>query len=220
MSKANKVRELALSLVGERYSLGSEPWYDIGWEPSDNPLAGDCSGLVYAVYRKAGVLVDGRTLPRETAHDYYKRAKRISKPSKVGDLAFFLKNGHATHVALYIGKGETVEAGYHGPNNKYPGSGYVGTCTVAQMNRRGARWGRLETDIGELEVDDMTEDQVRAIVREELDVVWADKEIAKAQEELVDAGVLGRPRISHSKGASVGLVMLIAARLLRIFKKG
>lgn len=220
MSKANKVRELGLSLVGEPYKYGNEPWYDVGWEPSDNPLAGDCSGLVYAVLRKAGVLVDGKTLPRETAHDYYRRAKRISKPSKVGDLGFLLRGGHATHVVLYIGKDTTVEAGYHGPNNKYPGSGYVGTCTVAQMRARGAIWGRLNTDIGELEEDDMTEDEVRAIVREELDVVWADKEIAAAQKELVDADILSTPRQGHNKGASVGLVMLIAARLLKRIKKG
>ena len=178
MSKANKVRELALSLVGEPYSLGSEPWYDIGWEPSDNPLAGDCSGLVYAVFRKAGVLVDGRTLPRETAHDYYKRAKRISKPSRVGDLGFLLRGGHATHVVLYIGKDTTVEAGYHGPNNKYPGSGYVGTCTVAQMRARGAIWGRLNTDIGELEEDDMTKEESRLLKEIKLSTVAASYDAA------------------------------------------
>jgi cell wall-associated NlpC family hydrolase len=178
MSKANKVRELGLSLVGERYSLGNESWYNIGWEPSKDPRATDCSGLIYAVLRKAGVLVAGKTLPRETAHDYYKRAKRISKPSKVGDLAFFLKNGHATHVALYIGKGETVEAGYHGPNNTYPGSGYVGTCTVAQMNRRGARWGRLNTDIGELEEDDMTKEESRLLKEIKLSTVAASYDAA------------------------------------------
>lgn len=205
MSKADQVRELALSLVGQRYKLGNEPWYDVGYEPSSDPLASDCSGLVYSVFRKAGVLVGGRQLPRETAHDYYRRAERIPQPSRVGDLGFLLRNGHAYHVFMFVGADTVVEAG--------DGTGHVGRRTVAHENARGAVWGRLATDIEE---DDMTPDEVRKIVREELDIIWAPAEIATAQSELVKARILSAPRKDPNKGASVGLVLLVAARLHKL----
>lgn len=166
MVKADTIRNLALSLVGEKYVLGNEPWYDVDWEPSSDPEAGDCSGIVYSIFRKAGVLVGGKPLPRETAHDYYQRAERIDAPSEVGDLGFLVRNGHATHVVLYIGDGVTFEAGYHGPDNAYPGHGYMGTCTLAQMAARGAVWGRLDTDIVDSEDDDMTAEEYKTLVDE------------------------------------------------------
>lgn len=205
MSSAARVRELALSLVGQKYKLGNEPWYDVGYEPSSDPLASDCSGLVYSVFRKAGVLVGGRPLPRETAHDYYRRATRIPQPEKVGDLGFLVRKGHAYHVFIFVGADTVVEAG--------DGTGHVGRRTVAHENARGAVWGRLDTDIEE---DDMTPDDVRKIVREELDIIWAPQEITAAQNELVRARILSAPRKDASKGASVGLVMLIAARLAKL----
>ncbi len=140
MSSASEVRDLALSLVGQKYSLGNEPWYDVGDEPSRDPLASDCSGLVYSVFRKANVKVGGKRLPRETAHDYYTRAERIDQPSKVGDLGFLMNaKGHVYHVFMYVGEGEVVESG--------DGTGHVGKNTVAYQNHRGAKWGRLDTDI-------------------------------------------------------------------------
>lgn len=212
MSKAACVVTRARSYIGMPYRLGEEGPYVEGPEQTA-AMDIDCSGLVYAVFRDCGVLFKGRPLWRDTADGYWHLAQRIPGPERVGDMCWFPRLGHKTHVALYIGDDTVIEAGYHGPANTYPGHGYVGTCTVAQMNARGAVWGRLETDIEE---DDMTPDEVRKIVREELDIIWAPAEIAAAQNELVKARILSAPRKDSNKGASVGLVMLVAARLAKL----
>lgn len=158
MSSASEVREYALSLVGNVYSLGNEPWYDVGEEPSKDPLASDCSGLVYSVFRKAGVKVGGKTLPRETAHDYYLRSTRIDQPTKVGDLGFLMNaKGHVYHVFMYVG--EVVESG--------DGTGHVGKSTVSYQNHRGAKWGRLDTDIQ----GDLMDEKVVKLLEELLELV-------------------------------------------------
>jgi peptidoglycan hydrolase-like protein with peptidoglycan-binding domain len=121
----------------------------VGDEPSSNPLASDCSGEVYGVYRKAGILVNGKPLPRETADDYYHRTSPIkAADAKCGDLGFLMNgSGHVYHTFLVLGPGkgltaQVVEAGF---NHK------VRLTTVAVENvRSGIRWGRLNTDIGEL----------------------------------------------------------------------
>jgi hypothetical protein len=63
------------------------------------------------------------------------------------------------------------------------------------------------------EVPDMTPDEVRAIVRAEIDIISAPGPVAAAQQKLIDAGLLSGPRPS-GKAASTDLVMLLAARLL------
>jgi len=151
VSKANDVRAQALSLVGQNYHLGEEPWYVIGPEQTRIKLDTDCSGLPYGVFRRAGVLVDGQMMDRLTANGLYYRAKVIVGPSRVGDLGFLLRNSRAYHVFMYVGNDQVVEAG--------DGTGHVGLRTVAHENARGAKWGRLNTDIGEFTGDEMTEAQ-------------------------------------------------------------
>lgn len=150
MSKARAVRDLALSLKGQPYYLGEEPYYVAGPEQTKNPLDADCSGLPWGVFRKAGVLVDRKPPVRMTAHGLYRAASPIPQPSKVGDLGFLLRGGHAYHTFMYVGHDEVVEAG--------DGTGKVGVHTVAHENARGAIWGRLDTDIGDLE-EDVTEEE-------------------------------------------------------------
>ena len=129
-----------------------------------------------------------------------------------GDCCWFPRTGRKTHIALYVGGGKTIEAGYHGANNRYPGHGYVGTCTVAQMNARGAVWGRIERlDI--YEEDDMTPEEVRQIVREELEVVWSDT-VERDQKYLVEKGIIQALR-PKGKIASVSYVDSLLARVLR-----
>lgn len=205
MSSAALVRALALSLVGQPYSLGNEPFYDVGWEPSSVPLASDCSGLVYGVFRKASVLVAGKPLPRETADSYYRRSQPISQPTKTGDLGFLLRDGHAYHVFMYVGYGQVVEAG--------DGTGKVGLRTVTHENARGCEWRRLDNDIEEA---DMTPDEVRAIVREEVERVYT-PEATEAQKLLVKEGLLSASR-PKAHIASIGYVDLLAARLYQLLK--
>jgi hypothetical protein len=64
------------------------------------------------------------------------------------------------------------------------------------------------------EEPDMTPDEVRAIVRQEIDMVFAPGPVDVAQQNLIDAGILGSKRPS-GKAASNDLVMLMAARLLK-----
>lgn len=73
----------------------------------------DCSGLVYASLKEAGVNV-----PRLTARDYQARYKnsQVSKENlKPGDLVFFhskndrgIPAGKATHIEIYLGNGMTM----------------------------------------------------------------------------------------------------------------
>jgi hypothetical protein len=215
MSKSDCIAAKAPAYIGMRYKLGEEGHYVAGPEQT-KAVDIDCSGLVYALYRDCGVTLSGRTFPRETADDYWRRATKISKPERIGDCCWFPATGRKTHIALYIGDGTTIEAGNHGPNNQYPGSGYVGTCTVAQMNARGAVWGRitgLDINADSGGEDDMTPDEVRKIVREEIDVVYS-SDVDAAQAHLVEAGLLSKKRAA-GKAASVGLVMLMVSRVLR-----
>ncbi len=108
-----------------------------------------------------------------------------------------------------------IEAGNHGPNNAYPGHGYVGTCTVAQMDVRGAVWGRI-MGLDIYQEDDMTEEEVRAIVREEIDIIYS-PDVAAAQKALEDAKIIGR-RHAPGKAASVGYVDLLLSRVLRLLR--
>lgn len=147
------VKETALSVVGQNYSLGNEPWYDEGWEPSSEPLASDCSGLVYGVFRKCKVEVNGKPLPRLTAHDYMKMTAPIPKagPFVCGDVGALAKDGHDYHIFLVVdSKGTVVEAGY---NHK------IRKTTVAVENKRnGIHWGRWATNIAGETVDKPVEE--------------------------------------------------------------
>lgn len=210
MSKADDVRRAAMSLVGEDYSLGNEPWYDVGWEPSGDPLATDCSGMIYGVFRKVGVKLAGKVMTagdRLTAHGLYRRAAPISQPSEVGDLGFLLRNGRAYHVFMYVGRNDVVEAG--------DGTGHVGLRTVAHENARGATWGRLDTDIGQLtEEDEMTEEDVRRIVREEIEVVNSPAEVDAAQKYLVEQDIIAKAR-TDGHAAGISYVDLVLSRVMK-----
>jgi len=129
MSKATDFAAKAKTYIGMRYGLGEEGKYVVGPEQT-SILDIDCSGLLYALCRDVGVLYKGKQLWRDTADGYWKLATKLSRPSKVGDCCWFPAMGRKTHIAIYIGDNTTIEAGYHGPNNAYPGAHYVGTCTL------------------------------------------------------------------------------------------
>jgi cell wall-associated NlpC family hydrolase len=71
----------------------------------------DCSGLVQAAYRRAGV-----ALPR-VAQDQYDAGPLLSSRTSVepGDLVFFGSGPAAVeHVGIYVGEGEMIDAPYTG----------------------------------------------------------------------------------------------------------
>ncbi len=91
----------ALAQVGTPYIWGGE-----------TPGVGfDCSGLVQAAYKVAGI-----TLPR-VAQDQYDATAKLepSDPLEPGDLVFFGGSpSDVTHVGIYIGNGQMVDAPHTG----------------------------------------------------------------------------------------------------------
>lgn len=78
------------------------------WGGLDSRKGLDCSGLIHLTYR-----VNGLTIPRD-AHEQWMKAKPIKrKELKPGDLIFSAKAEDPkkiTHVALYAGDGQIIEA--------------------------------------------------------------------------------------------------------------
>ncbi|GAA0700277.1 C40 family peptidase [Streptomyces thermocarboxydus] len=108
----------AQAVASARQKLGSPyVWGATG------PDAFDCSGLVLAAYRSAGV-----SLPR-TTYAQIDAGRRVS-PSELlpGDLVFFYSG--ISHVGLYIGNGQMI----HAPNPSAP----VRVAPVDQMPFAGA----------------------------------------------------------------------------------
>ncbi|MER5417988.1 C40 family peptidase [Streptomyces virginiae] len=93
----------AQSHLGDPYAWGG-----------NGPHAWDCSGLVQAAYRRAGIM-----LPR-VADDQYHATTPISRDQlRRGDLVFWSSNGRSSgihHVAVYLGGGEYLEAPRPGKN--------------------------------------------------------------------------------------------------------
>ncbi|MFR9789508.1 NlpC/P60 family protein [Streptomyces sp. MB22_4] len=87
------------------------------------PDAFDCSGLVQAAYRSAGV-----SLPR-TTYAQIDAGRRVSRSElRPGDLVFFYSG--VSHVGLYIGNGRMI----HAPNPSAP----VRVAPIDQMPFAGA----------------------------------------------------------------------------------
>lgn len=221
MSKADEFRRLALTLPGHKYKLGEEPWFVAGAEQTSDPMDGDCSGIGWGLFKKVGVLQNGKPVPRLTADDYWRRSTPVTGPTQIGDAAYFPRTGRKTHVVWYIGHGQVIEAGNHGPGGSYPGSGYMGLCTVAQINARSPVWGRLPgLDIGSLtEEDDMTPEQVRKIIGEYMadrkEEVHATDEIKAAEAHLIRLGLLQRGR-APERLLTWGLFVLLLSRVLKL----
>ncbi|MFJ2771874.1 C40 family peptidase [Streptomyces sp. NPDC087300] len=80
----------------------------------NGPHGWDCSGLVMAAYRQAGV-----SLPR-VADAQYRATRSISRGElRRGDLVFWSSNGSSSgihHVAIYLGGGQYLEAPRPGKN--------------------------------------------------------------------------------------------------------
>ncbi|OLT30560.1 hypothetical protein BJF79_38595 [Actinomadura sp. CNU-125] len=93
--KARKAVRFAKKQLGKPYRWGAE-----------GPNAYDCSGLVMAAWRKAGV-----KLPRVTHAQYRKVDRKVKlKDLKPGDLVFFRNRGH---VGMYVGNDRFL----HAPNS-------------------------------------------------------------------------------------------------------
>lgn len=84
------------------------------------PSGFDCSGFVSYVFSKSG-----KSMDRQTAVGFYKKATKVSNP-KAGDLVFFsntYKKG-VSHVGIYIGNGKMINASGSNVNISSIHSGY------------------------------------------------------------------------------------------------
>lgn len=165
MAAVSEIQRLALSLLGAPYVLGCEPWYDVGYEPSAEMAASDCSGLVYAVFRRAGVpWRDGGPWPRLTADEYAKATMTIPRARvRCGDVALFAgASGRVFHIALAIDHNRTVEA----RGRRWGVVAYPIDDPINGVVARGARFGRFPwLTLGENEEDDMTPEQAQMLTR-------------------------------------------------------
>ena len=101
-SEADRIVSIAKSKLGARFRLGAE-----------GPRVYDCSGLIYAVYKKAGLLkkVGGqRRLAAGYYHWFKKRGLAGRNNPKAGDLVIWTKKGHITHSGIYVGNGKVISA--------------------------------------------------------------------------------------------------------------
>jgi cell wall-associated NlpC family hydrolase len=84
----------ARAQLGKPYRFGA-------WGPS----AFDCSGLTGYAYRSVRI-----NLPR-TADGQFRAARHVAKAvARPGDLVFWVRGGHAYHVAVYAGAGRVWHA--------------------------------------------------------------------------------------------------------------
>jgi peptidoglycan DL-endopeptidase CwlO len=97
-ASADVAVQTALAQLGKPYQWGGS-----------GPNSFDCSGLTSYAWRAAGV-----TLPR-TSGAQYAGTRRISRAElQPGDLVFY--HSPISHVAMYIGNGQVVEAPNSGNN--------------------------------------------------------------------------------------------------------
>ena len=148
MSRADDVRRWALWLEGQEYEWGEESWY-IAATP--DPYDTDCSGLIYGVYRKCDIpWSTGGIWSRQTAAGYQSRSVAVRPPYRVGDVVCF--GTPAYHIALYVGRSETVEA----RGERWGVVRYRLDDPIDGVFRRGGKVRRFPwVDLGELTEEDM-----------------------------------------------------------------
>ncbi len=101
-SEAARIVALARSHIGAHFRLGSE-----------GPRYFDCSGLIYRVYKQAGLLnrIGGQ---RRLAAGYYHWFKKHGQASRsnprVGDLVIWTEKGRIAHSGIYVGGGHVISA--------------------------------------------------------------------------------------------------------------
>jgi cell wall-associated NlpC family hydrolase len=94
---AKKVIAYARDQIGKPYR-----WGGVG------PDAFDCSGLVYAAYRAAGITIKRTTYTMWPAYPHVRKGRE-----RPGDLVFFVGRGSRTrpgHMGLVVGNGKMIEA--------------------------------------------------------------------------------------------------------------
>lgn len=122
----------ALRQLGKPYQWGAE-----------GPNKFDCSGLVMAMYRFAGVTGPGISSGRGTTYTFWRDYSSVKKDLILpGDLVFFRPD--LGHMGIYVGKGHMIHAPKTGDvvkissiNTDYYRNGYRGARRVVNWDGRG-----------------------------------------------------------------------------------
>jgi cell wall-associated NlpC family hydrolase len=116
-SQAAAILRLARQAVGHPFRLGTE-----------GPRFFDCSGLVWSVYKRAG-LVGRIGGARRTVTGYYNWAQRHGKISRrnpqPGDIVIWGSRGRLRHSGIYVGDGRVISALNPKLGTRIHGLGYV-----------------------------------------------------------------------------------------------
>ena len=98
---AQRIVRLLRSHLGAKFQLGS-----------NGPRRFDCSGLVYSVYKHAGLVkkIGGQ----RTAAGYYywfkKHHATSRRNARVGDIVVWKEKGKIAHSGVYVGHGHVISA--------------------------------------------------------------------------------------------------------------
>ncbi len=110
---ASKVDVEAANSSPIRYNLVNESKKYIGlryvWGGTSLTTGADCSGFVWAVYKKCGLNTSSLGLPRTSSEMARGGTKVTSATIKPGDLVFYGDSrGRVNHVAMYIGNNQVI----------------------------------------------------------------------------------------------------------------
>lgn len=120
--------------------------------------ATDCSGLVCSILDNLDIIKTDMTANTLMDNCTYLEEKDLVP----GDLMFVTKNGHAEHVGIYIGNGETIQA---------RGTDYGLVKTSKSEYSRWNAFGRLDFEIPDIEEKEISilDDELKAKVEKAID---------------------------------------------------
>jgi hypothetical protein len=109
--------------VRDRIITGARRWLGTPYDWSGEGLNGegvDCSGLVIAAYREAGVPLSGRPIASQLGKMGSAVALDKAEP---GDVVYFDRPGPTDHVGIYAGAGQMIIAPHTGAKVRVEGVG-------------------------------------------------------------------------------------------------
>lgn len=81
------------------------------WGGTNLATGTDCSGLIYAAARSAGIQLNGQDWPRLRAVDYRNMGAEVSlQDARAGDLVYFDNPGDTDHIGIYLGNGRMLQS--------------------------------------------------------------------------------------------------------------
>ncbi|HAA9855204.1 TPA_asm: invasion associated endopeptidase, partial [Listeria monocytogenes] len=116
-SSASAIIAEAQKHLGKAYSWGG-----------NGPTTFDCSGYTKYVFAKAGI-----SLPRTSGAQYASTTRISESQAKPGDLVFFDYGSGISHVGIYVGNGQMINAQDNG---------------VKYDNIHGSGWGKYLVGFG------------------------------------------------------------------------